>query len=353
MELFAEDYPIIIPSQGIVRAHNEITISARVSGQVSRIGANFETGSHLSAGDILVEVDTRDYEIAVAVAEARVASAESQVEIARHDHNNRLTLFERDFVGIGELNRFEAERIQAEASLESAMAELDQARLELSRTVVRAPFDGRVREKAVGVGQSIGSGATLGVIFAVDYAEVRLPISARDRSFLRLPESDGAPPLPVVLRDAINPDSGMSWNGMIVRTEGVLDEGSLEVIAIARVEDPFGMRTGYPPLRIGQPVTGYVRGEVLRDVVPIPRAAVRELDQIVLVGKSDLRLNKVRIRPIWSDENYILVPDSEVFDGRYLATTHIVYAPEGSQVELIPSTEATDPTGDFDEETGA
>ena len=83
-------------------------------------------------------------------------------------------------------------------------------------------------------------------MFAVDYAEVRLPIASRELKHVKLPEMEGDPPVEVELRDAINDSSDSVWQAKIVRTEGVLDAGSLELFAIARVDDPFALRLQTP-----------------------------------------------------------------------------------------------------------
>ena len=187
-------------------------------------------------------------------------------------------------------------------------------------------------------------GSTLGVVFAVDFAEVRLPIAGRELQFIDLPELADDSPVEVELRNAINEASETVWKAKIIRTEGVLDEDSLELFAIARVDDPFGRKTGHPPLRIGQPVVGSIVGNVLTDVVALPRVAVRQLDQVFLVDKSELTLMAKTIFPIWSDEGYVIVRDPSIPDGALLATTHLVYAPNGAKVEIIPSIHLTTET---------
>ena len=128
--------------------------------------------------------------------------------------------------------------------------------------------------KAIGLGELITVGTTLGEVFAVDFAEVRLPVATRELRFLNLPERESDPPLKVTLRDAIHPDNETEWSGQIVRTEGALDPNSLELFAIARIPDPFGLDRDGPVLRIGQPVSATIRGENLEDVIAIPRASV-------------------------------------------------------------------------------
>jgi multidrug efflux pump subunit AcrA (membrane-fusion protein) len=224
---------------------------------------------------------------------------------------------------------------EAEANMKSAKAQLDQANRNLERTKVRAPFDGRVRRRTVGLGQSVGPGTPLGSVFAIEFAEVRLPITARDMAFLTLPEGPDDPPVEVQLRDALAQDETV-WAAQIIRTEGTLDENSLELFAIARVSDPFGRRSPHPPLRIGQPVVATMPGSVLKDVLVVPRVAVRQLDHIILLDPNELTIESRRIETIWSDEECVIVRDPTIADGSLLATTHLIYAPDGSKVEILP-----------------
>jgi RND family efflux transporter MFP subunit len=338
-ELRVQDYSVAVTTQGIVQPHNEITLSGQVSGQITLMSPRFEVGAYFTEGEVLIELDDRDYVSSLRSAEASHLSAQSQAKLAELEYQRTAEGFEGTNLSVmtkAEVDQSAAAVARAKADVNSARAAVDQAKLDLERTKIRAPFNGRVREKMVGLGQSLNPGTPSAVIFAVDYAEVRLPISARDRKYLSLPELDGAESIPVELYDSIDPDTSPKWKAHIVRTEGTLDAGSLELFAVARIDDPFGLKSGNPPLRIGQPVTGSVLGAVLSDVVAIPRGAVRELDQIILIDKSDLTLSKIAIEQIWSDEEFIIVRSDVIQEDKFLATTHIVYAPEGATVEIIP-----------------
>lgn len=353
VELKAQDYLVSVTTQGIVQSHNEITLSGQVSGQITFLSSNFEAGSHFSKNEVLIELDDRDYKSLLKAAEARHLSSTSAVKIAKINHEraakgNKGESF--SLVTKAEVDQAAAVLSQAEADLNSAAVQVDQAKLDLERTKIRAPFDGRVRQKMVGLGQYLNQGSAAAVIFAIDYAEVRLPIAAKERQYLQLPEMDGDAPISVELRDAISTESTHRWMAQIVRTEGTLDTDSLELFAIARIDDPFGIKSGNPSLRIGQPVTGLISGNVLQNVVALPRVAVRQLDQIVLVSKEDQILKNMSISPIWSDEEFIIVEDSVEYEGSLLAITHIVHAPDGAEVEImqaivIPEHQAGNTTG--------
>jgi RND family efflux transporter MFP subunit len=335
-ELQVRDYPVAIKTHGVVRPCDEVTLSAQVSGLITRTSPAFEAGAFFAEGETLVELDANDYRIAVAVAEARLLGAKAALQLATLDHERNLKLFRDKLISDAAADQTSAVRAQAAAEVDSAIAQVERAKRDLDRTKIRAPFDGRVRHKAVGLGQSVGPGTPLGVVFAVDFAEVRLPIAGRELQFLKLPEKLDDPHVDVELRDAVGGASGTVWKAKIVRTDGALDDNSLELFAIARVDDPFGLKSGNPPLRIGQPVTAFIAGRLLTNVVALPRMGVRQLDQIILIDKQDLTLTPKTIIPLWADEEHVVVRDPAIHDGVLLSTTQLVYAPAGSKVEIIP-----------------
>jgi RND family efflux transporter MFP subunit len=336
MPLKPTDYPVIVRTNGVVQAHNLVTLAAEVSGIITHVSPKFEVGAHFSAGEVLLEIDPRNYETAIAMAESRLAAARSALELARLDEQRKLRLVDRDAVSRAEADVASATREQRESDVALASAELQQAKVNLQRTQVVAPFDGRVQTKSIGLGQMATANSPLGQIFAVEFVEVRLPVSARQRQYLQLPEFEDDPPLDVVFRDAISDQSTTAWRGKIVRTEGVLDADSRDVFAIARVDDPFGRKSQLPPLRIGQPVVASIAGDTLRDVIALPRPAVRQLDTVVLVKQADQTLLPKTIQSIWSDAEHVIVPTTQIPDGMWLATTPLVYTPEGATVEIIP-----------------
>ncbi len=337
-ELEIQDYPTFIRTQGRVRAHNEVTLTAQVSGRIVKIMPGFEDGAFFEKGDVLLELDEVDFHSALIA--ARASLARSQTVYAQEQTRAKQARLNWEDLGYDEEPNELVLRLpqlrEAEANVKSAEAQLERAQLDLERAKVRAPYDGRVRQRVVGLGQTIGGSTPLGTIFGVDIAEVRLPIAGNEMAFLSLPEGPDDAPLAVTLKDALNEGNETVWKAEIVRTEGTLDESSLELFAIARIEDPFGRNSGHPPLRIGQPVVGMVPGRVLKDVHAIPRVAVRKLENIFLVDKNDLTLSQHTIVPIFSDEGHLIVRDPAITSDKLLAMTYLIYAPEGAKAEILP-----------------
>lgn len=339
-ELRRMDYQVHVRTNGIVQPHNEVALSAQVAGNVTAISPEFEVGAYFSKGDVLIEIDDSDYQTAVDIANAQVQGATSAVELAIQNHDRLVELYAQKNVAEADVSQAKATLAQAEAQLDTLSAQLEQAERDLERTKVYAPFNGRVRNQTVGLGQTVSSGTPLGVVFAIDFAEVRLPIAGPDLQFLDLPELAGDEPVNVEFRNAIDTESPNVWRGQIVRTEGTLDVDSLELFAIARIDDPFGRQSGKAPLRIGLPVIASIPGRRLTNVVALPRVAVRQLDKINIVDE-ELTLRPQTIEAIWSDEEYVIVRDATIEDGTMLSTTQLVYAPEGAKVEIIPDIELT------------
>ncbi len=346
VELLVQDYPTTIETQGDVRPHNQITLNSEVSGMIVRISSSFEDGAFFTKGELLLELDTADFKAALTTAEAQVARTTASHALEQAQANQARESWEK--LALDEDPDPLVLRIpqlrQAEANVKSAAAQYERAQRDLERTQIRAPFDGRVRQRNVGIGQSIRTSTNLGTIFASDYAEVRLPISGNDLPLLDLPEAADDPPVHVDLRDTLNPENETVWESSIIRTEGALDPATLELFAVAKVDDPFGLKTGKPPLRIGQPVTATVSGKILRNVMAIPRIAVKKLDQIYLVDPEKLTLRRRTIKPIWADADHIIIRDPEIADGSLVATTRLSYAPDGARVEILPDINPDAPT---------
>lgn len=330
------DYPVIVKTHAVVQPHNQVTLNSQVAGAVAKVSPSFEVGAYFKKGEVLVEIDPRDYQTALAMSESQLDAAKSELKLAKLVEDRKLRLVESNAVSQGEVAAASASREQAEANVSLAETEVERAKLNLERTKITAPFDGRVMSKQIGIGQLAGTNAPLGEVFAIDYVEVRLPISGEQREFLELPEFADDPQLAVEFRDGILASNKAVWVGKIVRTEGVLDANSRDVFAIARIDDPFGKTTGRPPLRISQPVVASIEGKVLHDVIALPRGAVRQMDRIVLVNREDQTLLPLKVEAIWSDAEKVIVPSEAIPQGMWLATTPMPFTPKGAKIEIIP-----------------
>lgn len=338
------DYPIRLKSQGTVRAHYSTTLTALVAGRVVEIHPTFEDGAFFKKGDILLELDPSDLQAQVTGAQSRLARAEAN--LAREEARAKQARLNWEDIGYEEepspLVLREPQLKEARALVTAANAELEQAERDLQRAKVRAPFDGRIKRRSVGLGQAVNPTTPMGEVFATDIAEVRLPLSPSQLRFINLPTREGDAPIKVTLTDALGrkvPGETASWQAQIIRTEGALDEKSRELFAIARIDDPFGLIEEKPELRIGQPVRAEIEAMVMEDVFVIPRNTLRGINLIYRIDPEQNRIIKTKIQPVWSNEEIVLVREG-IANGDWLATSRLPYVSDGASIEIIQPTVA-------------
>lgn len=315
MPVQTRDAAISVPSQGTVEPRTQTSLIAQVSGQVTAVSESFESGGFFREDERLLKLDDRDYQAAVTRAEASVAAARSalaqqqgQADVARREFE-RMSEDQRNQLRSPDLYLREPQLQEAEANLASARADLEQARTDLSRTEIRAPYDGIIREKNTDRGQFVNVGTTLAEVFAVDYAEIRLPIPEGRVQFLDLPEmgATASQGLPV---DLISRAGGREyhWEGRLARTEGVLDTSTRSLFSVVRVEDPYNLRGNKhrEPLRIGTFVNARIEGQQLEDVVVLPRHTLQSGDTVWVTDQEKrLRNRDVEVVTVNGDNAYI------------------------------------------------
>jgi len=242
---------LTVRSQGTVLPRTQTLLGAEVGGTIVAISPKFIPGGVFRAGEVLLRIDSTDYEVAVRQAEALVKQRRIEFDGAEK-------LRQQGY-------RAEAEYASAAAALASADAELTRARRNLERTEIRLPYEGMVLSKDADLGQFVTPGTRLGVTFVTDYAEVRLPLTDRDLAFVDLPyaaeiNATGESSGPEVVLSAEQRGRIAEWSAHIVRSEGVVDESSRVTYAVAKVDDPYALDSEHVPLPMGTFVTASIEG---------------------------------------------------------------------------------------------
>lgn len=291
--------PLSVVAQGTVLPRTETTLAAQVAAEITSVSPHFTPGGFFQRGEVLVRLDRREYELEAERAAAKVAQAE--LRLTQQQAEARVAADEWRQLGEGQPDALvlrEPQMAEARAMLGAAEAELGMARLALERTVIRAPFDGRVHNKAVDVGQYLMPGQEIATVHAIDYAEVRLPVPDRQLAFLDLPLTyrNGSEAGPAARLTASFSGQRHVWSGQIVRTEGELDRRSHMMHLVARVEDPYGRdQPGRPPLAMGLFVDAEIEGRTVSGVA-LPRAALRGETQLLVVDDEErLRYRDVEV----------------------------------------------------------
>ena len=334
-----ENIRMKVRAEGTVAPRTETELVPEVSGRVMMVSESLAAGGFFEEGEVLLEIDRREYELAAVRARAAVSQAE--LRLATEQEEAAVARKEWESLGQGEPRPLVVrvpQIAEAKAMLASAEAAYEKAEYDLERTVVKAPFAGRVREKRVDVGQFVSRGSSVARLYSVDYAEVRLPIPDSDLEFVNLPlayrgqrESARGPSVALMANFA---GRRHRWQGRIVRTEGEIDPRTRMIQAIARVADPYGKaRPGRPPLAVGMFVEAEIYGKSASNVFVLPRVVLRGADQVLVVDKDDrLRFRTVDILRTESDQ---VIIRSGLEAGERVANSVVEAAVDGMKVRIL------------------
>ena len=295
-----------IQSQGTALPRTSIRLVSEVSGKVVSVAESFDVGQIFAKGDVLLKIDARDYELALAQARSQVAQAQLrlQMEVKEADVVRR----EWQLLNQGEPTGLQAREPQlasARAALEAALAAEEAAKRNLDRCEIRAPFDGMVARAGVRPGQFAALATPLGELFATDVAEVRLPLIASDLSFIDLPRPGAKVALGQAPKETLS-GWGAEWVGRFVRSEGTVDPLNRMVYVVAQITDPYGLPNDtVAPLRSGMFVQASIEGRTQEGVVVLPRHALRGKNQVWIVSENKLTFRTVKVA--FADAKQVIV----------------------------------------------
>jgi RND family efflux transporter MFP subunit len=299
---------LVVHAQGTVSPRTESELVPEVSGNVTWVSPNLVSGGYFEAEEPLLRIDDRDYRAAVQRAEATLSRAQAEHDLAQFEYERAEDLHARQLISRSDLeSKLRTARV-AEATLQDARLQLETAQRDLARTSLGAPFAGLVRNEQVDVGQFINRGASVATVYATDYVEVRLPIADQQLAYLNVPLSRrgeiAEASAPSVKLTAEFAGRKQLWSGKLVRTEAEIDPGSRMVYLIARVRADDD-HSGVPP-PVGLFVQAEVEGVAEDDVVVLPRSALRNENQVLVVDMENrLYFRGVEVLRVYRDEVYI------------------------------------------------
>lgn len=324
------DIAMILPGEGTVRPVSEIQLIPEISGKVVYVSPRLTNGGTFTAGERLLAIEPDDYNIAVTMAEAGVKNAQSRYELALQESEAARSEWTQLNPGkkapslVGKKPQLEAAR----AELNARKATLEKARLNLKRTEIFAPFNGRVSAESVNSGQFINSGQALATLCCTDTAEVIVPMQSSALTWFDAPgfntnSKTGA------LAEVITEAGGRkrTWTGEVDRVDGCVDEKTRMVNVVVRIAKPYATD---PPLAIGQLAQIRIKGATLTGGAVIPRAALHGDSTVWTVdpGKGRLFFRNIEIARM--DRQEVVVRSG------LKSTDHLIVSPLNAPRDGMP-----------------
>lgn len=333
---------VTIRGEGTVGPLREIELVPQVGGQVVFVSPDLVDGGEFAKGKVLLRIEPLDYQLAVTLARARVKDSESRLKVTEEEAASAKEEWRLLYPNSKEIDKEppalvakEPQLAAARARLAADRAEFQKAMLNLKRTTLKAPFNGRVSDESVDIGQYVTAGKTLATLFSTRAAEIVVPFDDESLFWFDVPgftPGNGEGSLVKVITRIAGRD--LSWSGKIMRAEGKLDARTRMVNVVVRVEKPYATK---PPLVVGLFVTVEIAGHTLENAAVIPRSALRENNIVWVVGDGgQLKFRKVAVARLATN---VAILRSGLEDGDMVVTSGLKAVTDGMQVRISPPSE--------------
>lgn len=345
--LEAVDKTVVLDLTGTVVPAEEIQLQARVTGEIIAMADDFIEGGLLAKDVHILTIDPVDYELALADAQSALEQARFnyKLELGRKDVARReWELLKTD--DATEQERELALRIPhlaaSKAALEAAESQFKRARLNLSRTRIRAPFNAVVLERNINIGSQAAQQSPLARLAGTDACWIQVSIPVDRLSWITIPGS----------RVNVVSGSGAVREGTVIKLLGDLEEQGRMARLLVEVPDPLCLKPDnrdQKPLLLGEYVHADIEGEKLKDVYIIPRNALRE-NTAVWIADADGKLEIRKVDVVWRGKKEVIVAN-DLFDGEQLVVSDLSAPIHGMDVSdgnhrSGNATETETPTGE-------
>jgi RND family efflux transporter MFP subunit len=337
MEVRPGQYPVTLTGYGELTSRRIVTLSAEVRGRIIREHDRLLPGLLVKKGELLFAIDSEEYQLAYDSATALLKILDRDLVIARAEFKRVKKLYEKNRVGtLSAVEKAESSVNSIRDRIEQVRRSREDARIQLSRCTLRAPFAGRVTEVMVDAGEYVTAGTRMVTLIDDAALEVIVPLDGRDAvHWLQVekeaksgPENWFARPVPVPCRITWSDDSSVQADGRMDRIVSMDTATRMVKVAVSLV----GQQDGSVPLVAGMFCRVAIPGRLLRDVYVVPRQAVTSDGRVYVVEKG--RLHSQRVSVVREEgRNAIII--AGLSPGRKVITTRLVEPLENSLGRVI------------------
>jgi RND family efflux transporter MFP subunit len=311
--LQAENYTFSIPAMGTVIPARETGLEVPASGEVIYVHPELTEGGMLAKGTKILQVDPKDYELALHQKRRALADAEyaykleqGHQDVARQEWN---LLYGDKPMDEGEsdlaLRKPHLEKVKVE--IEAARAELEQAEINLKRSTLTAPFNALVLNSYVEQGSQVSSQERLADLVGTDNYWVRVSLPLDRLKWIQVPNGEQAEGS--VVKIFYRTDNVKI--GKVIRLLPDLSKEGRMARLLIEVNDPLDLKAKkekQPMLLIGEYVRVSIEGEELQNVFQVPRSALHN-DSEVWIFNEEGKLSIRPVKTIWRDRGSVVVSD--------------------------------------------
>lgn len=281
------DFPVYLTGLGSVQAFNTVSLKTRIDGQITQV--NFQEGQDVFVGELLIQIDPRPYQVALATAQANLQRDEAQLTNAKAQFERMKALYAGGVIAKQDLDTQEASFGQFEGTIAADKAAIDSAKLNLVYTRITSPINGRIGLRQVDIGNYVQASSTtpMAVITQLHPIAIVFTLPEDQLQAVRQRMKQGALPVDVYSRD----DQTKLSTGKLLTIDNQIDQTTGTARFKAVFENPDNN------LWPNQFVNVHLLLETRKDAVTIPVSAVQRGPQGTFTYLVDDK-NTVQIRPL-------------------------------------------------------
>ncbi len=292
---------VSIEATGEVAATQKIDIIPQVGGKVVSVAKNFERGSFFKTGDLLYQIDTADYLIALEKAKAQVAKAEN--DLLETEGKAEVALKEWEISqkfsqtkAASPLVLYEPQLKKARAALTSAKADEKKAHLNIRRAKITAPFNCIVNYEYIEIGKFVSAGSKTAEILGTDRFDIALPLPYSEVSLLQIPEpgKDGNGSSATIYLQSGSLE--FKWKSYVSKLLGNIEKNTYMPKLLISIPDPYNLKNTHgqntPPLAEGFFVKAVIKGKTFENIFTIPPKSLRDNNNVWIYSENKTLLMK-------------------------------------------------------------
>ncbi len=281
------DFPVYLTGLGSVQAFNTVALKTRIDGQITQV--NFQEGQEVKQGELLIQIDPRPYEVALATAQANLQRDEAQLNNAKVQFERLKALYAGGVIAKQDLDAQEASFGQYAGTIAADKAAIDSAKLNLTYTRITSPINGRIGLRQVDIGNYVQASATTPMVVITQLHPIAIVFTLPEDQLqeVRQRMAKGALPVDVYSRD----DQTKLSTGKLLTIDNEIDQTTGTAKFKAVFENPDN--TLWP----NQFVNVHLLLETRKDAITMPVSAVQRGPQGTFTYLVDDK-NTVQIRPI-------------------------------------------------------
>lgn len=317
---------ITVNCMGLVEPARIVTLAPQVTGLIIEQHPQLVEGGLLKTGEIVARIDPRDYKLAVESEKGNLERAAFELELEK----GRCVVAKQEWSLLGkEIANSEAGRAlalrqphirNAQAAVVAAESRVKQAKINLERTTITAPFNALVRAEHIETGQLVSPQTPLATLLGTDRFWVRVSVPVEQLNYLAIPDARGGKGAASKITHAAGNESSTVRSGHIVRRLAELDPKGRMAHLIIAVDDPLGLESNVPPLLVNAYVRVEIEGKPFPNVCTLPRLALRDDNTVWIMNDKD----KLEVRPVeivWRTKDSVLVQAGNLAGARIVASS--------------------------------